>query len=277
MRSDPRGGHPTKLLTFHDAIEMTMVLTGDIARETRKQFADVLKRYNGGDASLINEIHTNALSDSPIARLARGEGAAADSGGLGKRAATGDTPNVKLLCVEIKKHNDAVIAAVTASSALTNGEVVKVGGNVVKFGEDVVVVKEGVERVNTALATIVDHAKGMEHYQLMAQELADTCSKTIDELKNEHANEVQHYKQEVADLKLQVGELRNEHANEVQHYKREVHNLEAEIKDLKNAIERHKRALKNAHIERNTLLNPFIAQMQALQDKIDTLSAAILH
>lgn len=66
-----RGGYPTKLISFQDAIELAMVLPGKIARETRVKFADIIRRYLAGDHSLIMEIQDNAVSTSPIAQMAR--------------------------------------------------------------------------------------------------------------------------------------------------------------------------------------------------------------
>ena len=71
-----RGGPKTKLLSFNDALELIMVLPGDVARETRVQFAEILKRYMAGDKSLIAEINANAESSSPIAQMARASMAA---------------------------------------------------------------------------------------------------------------------------------------------------------------------------------------------------------
>ena len=48
-----------------------MVLPGKVAKETRVKFADIIRRYMAGDTSLIQEIHANAESTSPIAELAR--------------------------------------------------------------------------------------------------------------------------------------------------------------------------------------------------------------
>jgi hypothetical protein len=65
------GNSKTKLVNFHDAIQLVMVLPGKIAKETRAQFADIIKRYIGGDQTLITEINANASSTSPIAQLAQ--------------------------------------------------------------------------------------------------------------------------------------------------------------------------------------------------------------
>ena len=48
-----------------------MVLPGKVAKETRVQFSDVLRRYMAGDESLVEDIRANAASSSPIAQLAR--------------------------------------------------------------------------------------------------------------------------------------------------------------------------------------------------------------
>ncbi len=66
-----RGGYPTKLVSFQDAIELIMVLPGKVAKETRTKFADIIRRYIAGDRSLVPEINVNAQSDAPIAQLAR--------------------------------------------------------------------------------------------------------------------------------------------------------------------------------------------------------------
>lgn len=66
-----RGGYKTKLVSLQDALELVMVLPGKVARETRVQFANIIRRYLAGDSSLITEIHANAASNSPIAQLAR--------------------------------------------------------------------------------------------------------------------------------------------------------------------------------------------------------------
>lgn len=65
------GGHPTKLLTMDDSIEFIMVLPGQTAKQYRKQFIGIIKRYFGGDQSLHVEIDANAMSNSPIAQMAR--------------------------------------------------------------------------------------------------------------------------------------------------------------------------------------------------------------
>ena len=70
-RPSDNGGHPTKLLTFQNALELVMVLPGRIAKETRTQFAGIIQRYLAGDHTLISEVQANAASSSPVARMAR--------------------------------------------------------------------------------------------------------------------------------------------------------------------------------------------------------------
>ena len=66
-----RGGYKTKLVSLSDAIELVMVLPGKVAKETRAQFVNVIRRYLAGDRTLVAEIEANARSNSPIAQLAR--------------------------------------------------------------------------------------------------------------------------------------------------------------------------------------------------------------
>ena len=48
-----------------------MVLPGKIAKERRQEFAVLLRRFKGGDRTLISEIEANAASNAPAALLAR--------------------------------------------------------------------------------------------------------------------------------------------------------------------------------------------------------------
>jgi hypothetical protein len=66
-----KGGPKTKLLRYHDAIELVMVLPGVGAKESRKQFAKIIQRYMAGDKTLATEIQTNATAISPITQLAQ--------------------------------------------------------------------------------------------------------------------------------------------------------------------------------------------------------------
>jgi len=66
-----KGNGHTKLISFNDATQLVMVLPGKLAKEVRKQFADVIHRYFAGDATLVPEIEANAQSAEPVAQLAR--------------------------------------------------------------------------------------------------------------------------------------------------------------------------------------------------------------
>ena len=48
-----------------------MVLPGRIAKETRVQFANIIRRYMAGDETMHAEIQANSVSSSPIAQMAR--------------------------------------------------------------------------------------------------------------------------------------------------------------------------------------------------------------
>jgi len=65
------GNAHTKLLSFDNAIELIMVLPGKIAKQIRTQFADIIRRYLAGDATLAEDIEANAAADEPIQNAAR--------------------------------------------------------------------------------------------------------------------------------------------------------------------------------------------------------------
>ena len=48
-----------------------MVLPGETAKETRVQFANIIRRYMAGDETMHAEIQANSVSSSPIAQMAR--------------------------------------------------------------------------------------------------------------------------------------------------------------------------------------------------------------
>jgi hypothetical protein len=53
------GGYKTKLVTFHDALELIMVLPGKSVKHIRKHFKDIIVRYLDGDRSMCYEIVEN--------------------------------------------------------------------------------------------------------------------------------------------------------------------------------------------------------------------------
>ena len=66
-----RGNSKTKLISFADALELIMVLPGKMAKETRSKFADIIRRYLAGDATLVKELADNAASSNAVHVLAR--------------------------------------------------------------------------------------------------------------------------------------------------------------------------------------------------------------
>ena len=61
----------SRLVSFTHAIELVMVLPGQTAKESRVQFANILRRYMAGDATMHAEIQANSISSSPITQMAR--------------------------------------------------------------------------------------------------------------------------------------------------------------------------------------------------------------
>jgi len=54
-----RGGYATKLVSFKHAIELVMVLNGEVARIIRLSFVKIIQRYMQGDESMHDELHLN--------------------------------------------------------------------------------------------------------------------------------------------------------------------------------------------------------------------------
>lgn len=59
------------VITFVGALKLIMFLPGEAAKKHRTAMADILRRYFAGDATLLDEIQRNQVSDSPIAQMAR--------------------------------------------------------------------------------------------------------------------------------------------------------------------------------------------------------------
>jgi hypothetical protein len=66
-----RGQTPQPVITFPGAIKMAMFLPGENAKKNRSLMTNILIRYFAGDPTLICEIETNAVSDDPVANMAR--------------------------------------------------------------------------------------------------------------------------------------------------------------------------------------------------------------
>ena len=60
-RISRHGGYKTKLVSFEHAIELIMVLPGQMAKRVRKQFKDIIVRYLDGDTSMCSEIEANKV------------------------------------------------------------------------------------------------------------------------------------------------------------------------------------------------------------------------
>jgi hypothetical protein len=58
-------------VSFQLAIELIMVLPGQVAKEARVQFSNIIRRYMAGDETLKDEIDANAQLSSPVAQMAR--------------------------------------------------------------------------------------------------------------------------------------------------------------------------------------------------------------
>ena len=66
-----RGQQEQPVITFPGAIKLLMFLPGEKAKSHRSSMVSVLTRYFAGDPSLLREIEANAVSESPVAQMAR--------------------------------------------------------------------------------------------------------------------------------------------------------------------------------------------------------------
>lgn len=66
-----RGNAHTKLVTFEDAYILIQVLPGTMAAEARVRLAGLMRRYQAGDLTLVQEILDNAGSNAPLNAMAR--------------------------------------------------------------------------------------------------------------------------------------------------------------------------------------------------------------
>jgi len=66
-----RGQQEQSVITFPGAIKLLMFLPGEKAKTHRSTMVSILTRYFAGDPSLLKEIEANAVSESPVAQLAR--------------------------------------------------------------------------------------------------------------------------------------------------------------------------------------------------------------
>ena len=66
-----RGQQEQPVITFPGAIKLLMFLPGEKAKTHRSAMVSILTRYFAGDPSLLKKIEANAVSESPVAQLAR--------------------------------------------------------------------------------------------------------------------------------------------------------------------------------------------------------------
>lgn len=66
-----RGQSPQPVITLPGALKLIMWLPGNMAKEFRSKACEILTRYLAGDASLVAEIKSNALSNAPVNEMAR--------------------------------------------------------------------------------------------------------------------------------------------------------------------------------------------------------------
>jgi hypothetical protein len=68
-----RGQSKQPVITFQGALQLIMLLPGEVAKKHRSGMVTVLTRYLAGDQTLIRDIEANGSSNSPICQLAREE------------------------------------------------------------------------------------------------------------------------------------------------------------------------------------------------------------
>ena len=66
-----RGQQDQPMITFPGALKLLMFLPGEKAKTHRSSMVTILTRYFAGDPSLLREIEANAMSESPVAQMAR--------------------------------------------------------------------------------------------------------------------------------------------------------------------------------------------------------------
>ena len=66
-----RGQSEQPVITFPGAITLLMFLPGEKAKMHRSTMVTILTRYFAGDPSLLREVEANAVSESPVAQMAR--------------------------------------------------------------------------------------------------------------------------------------------------------------------------------------------------------------
>ena len=66
-----KGNSRTQLVNLKDALQLVMVLPGELAKSVRAQISNVMTEFFKGSESLVDQIRANAESSAPICQLAR--------------------------------------------------------------------------------------------------------------------------------------------------------------------------------------------------------------
>lgn len=118
------------MVSFTNAIELIMVLPGKIAKSVRSQFADIIRRYLAGDATLAEEIEANAAADEPIQNAAR---ASLKSNPMKRKRLHDELERSELLAASLAKSNPLLREYVELQSQLLE---VKEKAHMIEFKHD---------------------------------------------------------------------------------------------------------------------------------------------
>jgi hypothetical protein len=92
-----KGNSRTQLVNLKDALQLVMVLPGEMAKSVRVQISNIMTDFFKGSESLVDQIRVNAASNSPICQLARASGGSVeDQEARRKRVKREDLELVKL-------------------------------------------------------------------------------------------------------------------------------------------------------------------------------------
>ena len=162
-----------------------LFFTGENAKKNRSAMVGIIHRYYAGDKSLLEEIEANAKSDHPLAQMARETLPVDGAGELEERKRKLE---LELVCVELKKGSDAVIAVVGSSCAQIKEEVAVVENSCAQIKEEVgkvsgevVLFKEELVKANDNMATVIDHSKEVSMLTKLAK-IAEQKAKHSDHI-----------------------------------------------------------------------------------------------
>lgn len=66
-----KGNSNTKLINLKEALQLVMVLPGEMAKTVRVQISEIMTDFFKGEESIVDQVRANAASNSPICQLAR--------------------------------------------------------------------------------------------------------------------------------------------------------------------------------------------------------------